>query len=35
MSPTFSPIEVDPTESDRRKLGAVIVRADFKPLFGD
>ena len=35
VSPTFSPIEVDPTESDRRKLGAVIVRADFKPLFGD
>ncbi len=33
VSPTFVPKEVDPTKSDNRRLGAVIVRADFEPLF--
>ena len=33
VAPTFVPKEVDPTRSDTRRLGAVIVRADFEPLF--
>lgn len=35
VSPTFVPIEVDPSRNDRRRLGAVIERAGFDPLFGD
>ncbi len=34
VTPTFSPNEVDPSESDRRQLGAQIVRAGFEPLLG-
>jgi len=34
VSPTFSPREIDPSKSDNRQLGAVIVRAGFQPLFG-
>ena len=34
VAPTFAPKEVDPTKSDTRRLGAVIERADFQPLFG-
>lgn len=33
VAPTFVPREVDPTKSDNRRLGAVIARADFQPLF--
>jgi hypothetical protein len=33
IAPTFSPIEIDPSESDRRRLGAVL-EAGFQPLFG-
>jgi hypothetical protein len=33
VAPTFVPREVDPTKSDNRRLGAVIERADFQPLF--
>ena len=33
LSPTFSPNEVDPRNSDRRQLGAV-MEAGFTPLFG-
>ena len=33
VAPTFSPIEIDPSKSDRRRLGAVIERAGFQPLF--
>jgi hypothetical protein len=34
LAPTFIPAEVDPSKSDRRRLGAVIDRAGFQPLFG-
>jgi hypothetical protein len=34
VSPTFVPREVDPGSSDNRRLGAVIDRAGFQPLFG-
>ena len=34
VSPTFIPKEIDPSESESRKLGAVIVKAGFQPLFG-
>jgi hypothetical protein len=34
VSPTFVPADVDPSSSDRRRLGAVIERAGFEPLFG-
>ncbi len=34
VAPTFRPKEIDPTESENRELGAVIVRAGFQPLFG-
>ncbi|GIU93875.1 MAG: hypothetical protein KatS3mg012_0332 [Gaiellaceae bacterium] len=34
LEPTFVPKEVDPRQSDARKLGAV-VDAGFRPLFGD
>ena len=34
VSPTFVPSEVDPSRSDNRRLGAVIERAGFQPLFG-
>ena len=34
VAPTFSPIEIDPSKSDRRQLGAVISKAGFQPLFG-
>jgi len=34
LSPTFVPREVDPSRSDNRRLGAVIERAGFQPLFG-
>ena len=33
LTPTFSPNEVDPRNSDRRQLGAV-MKAGFQPLFG-
>jgi hypothetical protein len=33
VSPTFSPNEVDPTNSDRRQLGAVVTKVGFQPLF--
>jgi hypothetical protein len=33
LSPTFVPAEVDPSKSDRRRLGAVL-EAGFQPLFG-
>ena len=34
VAPTFKPIEIDPSKSDNRPLGAVIERAGFQPLFG-
>ncbi|HYI75306.1 MAG TPA: hypothetical protein VEW90_08540, partial [Gaiellaceae bacterium] len=34
LAPTFIPREVDPSRSDNRRLGAVIERAGFEPLFG-
>ncbi len=34
LAPTFVPAEIDPSKSDRRRLGAVIDRAGFQPLFG-
>ncbi len=35
VSPTFNPREIDPIgSSDNRPLGAVIERAEFRPLFG-
>ncbi len=34
VAPTFRPIDVDPSKSERRQLGAVIERAGFQPLFG-
>jgi hypothetical protein len=34
VAPTFRPREIDPSKSDNRELGAVIVRAGFQPLFG-
>lgn len=34
IAPTFSPIEIDPSKSENRRLGAVIERAGFQPLFG-
>jgi hypothetical protein len=34
VDPTFVPAEVDPSKSDRRRLGAVIVKGGFQPLFG-
>jgi hypothetical protein len=33
LAPTFIPAEVDLSKSDRRRLGAVIDRAGFQPLF--
>jgi hypothetical protein len=33
VEPTFVPKEIDPSKSDSRRLGAVIERADFQPLF--
>jgi hypothetical protein len=33
LEPTFSPNEIDPRNSDRRQLGAV-MEAGFRPLFG-
>ncbi|HEX4745791.1 MAG TPA: hypothetical protein VFU99_02815, partial [Gaiellaceae bacterium] len=33
VDPTFVPAEVDPSKSDRRRLGAVIVKGGFQPLF--
>jgi hypothetical protein len=35
LSPTFVPREVDPGSSDNRRLGAVIAKAGFQPLFSD
>ncbi len=35
VAPTFSPIKIDPSESENRNLGAVIERAGFQPLFGN
>ncbi len=35
LAPTFIPAEIDPSKSDRRRLGAVVDRAGFQPLFGD
>ncbi len=34
VAPTFIPKEIDPTKSESRRLGAVIVKAGFQPLFG-
>ncbi len=34
VSPTFIPKEIDPTKRESRRLGAVIVKAGFQPLFG-
>jgi hypothetical protein len=34
LAPTFVPAEIDPSKSDRRRLGAVVDRAGFQPLFG-
>jgi hypothetical protein len=34
VAPTFIPAEIDPSSSDRRRLGASIYRAGFRPLFG-
>ena len=34
VAPTFVPAEIDASKSDRRRLGAVIDRAGFQPLFG-
>ena len=34
VAPTFRPKDIDPTESEARELGAVIVKAGFQPLFG-
>jgi hypothetical protein len=34
LAPTFVPAEIDPSKSDRRRLGASIQRAGFQPLFG-
>ena len=34
VAPTFVPREIDPSDSDTRRLGAVIERAGFQPLFG-
>jgi hypothetical protein len=34
VAPTFSPNAIDPSNSERRQLGAVIERAGFQPLFG-
>jgi hypothetical protein len=33
VAPTFIPKEIDPSESESRRLGA-IVKAGFQPLFG-
>jgi hypothetical protein len=35
VAPTFVPKEVDPSRNDNRRLGAVIQRAGFQPLFGE
>jgi hypothetical protein len=34
VAPTFIPAEIDPSSSDRRRLGASIYQAGFRPLFG-
>jgi len=34
IAPTFIPAEIDPSKSDRRRMGAVVDRAGFQPLFG-
>jgi hypothetical protein len=34
VAPTFRPNDIDPSNSERRELGAVIVEAGFEPLFG-
>jgi len=34
VAPTFVPHEVDPSKSDRRRLGGVLEKAGFQPLFG-
>jgi hypothetical protein len=34
IEPTFSPHDLDPSNSDRRQLGAT-MEAGFRPLFGD
>ncbi len=34
VAPTFVPKEIDPSSSEARRLGAVIVEAGFRPLFG-
>jgi hypothetical protein len=34
VAPTFIPKEIDPSKSESRRLGAVIVKAGFQPLFG-
>ena len=33
VAPTFLPKEIDPSKSESRELGAVIVQAGFQPLF--
>lgn len=34
VAPTFRPIDIDPSKSESRRLGAVIEKAGFQPLFG-
>jgi hypothetical protein len=34
VAPTFRPKDIDPSKSEARELGAVIVKAGFQPLFG-
>jgi len=34
VAPTFRPKDIDPSKSEARELGAVIVQAGFQPLFG-
>jgi hypothetical protein len=34
VHPTFSPHTLDPRQSDRRQLGAVVTKIGFQPLFG-
>lgn len=35
VSPTFVPKDIDPSKSDNRRLGVVLDRVGFQPLFGD
>ncbi|HUG65651.1 MAG TPA: hypothetical protein VMK83_10575 [Gaiellaceae bacterium] len=35
VTPTFVPKDIDPSKSDNRRLGAVLDRVGFQPIFGD